>query len=347
MEKVLQSDPLTIIGKFLDTKELCVFSQVSKSFYRYTKIIRLKITSLDIQGFGDFVKDYKKLIALVVSSLSSLDIDANEISELKNLRYLSLTNIVVKGYLRNELSSLILFNTIINGSLELSSITNLCIKDKTGRFQFGGLPSSLKVLRYVDESRNLGKYLDPTAFCLIHSLEKLQLSCSLDVFSVEALHFFDRIRSLEFSFAGLADDINIRFPPNLEELNLMGNSYMDVVKLFRELAKLKYIKTMDLSDNEISDVGFRIENFPSSLEILIISKNRMSNIGMLIPIFRKFSTTKIKELTLDYISSFSQPMFEDLLSVLPHLESISVCGFADRACELSVNIADEWIIKQA
>jgi len=340
MEKVFGADPLIVIGDFLDSRELCDFAQVSKSFYRYAKMIRSKITSLDIQGFGNFIKDYNKLIALVISSPSCLVIDADVFSGLRNLQYLSLTNIIVGGYIQNELSSLILFNTTIDEGLELTSITNLCIKDKTGRFQFRGLPSSLKVLRYVDYSGNENN-LDP-AICLTDSLEKLHLSCQLDVVSVELIHFSDRIRSLEFSHAGLSDDIVIRFPPNLEELNLESNAYMDVVELFKQLFKLKYIKAIDLSNNNITDSGFLIEQFPSTLEILIISRNMMSNIGMITQVFRKLSSTKIKELTIDYISSFSPPMFEDILGVLPCLNTLSICGTPDREYEITGDVLYKW-----
>jgi hypothetical protein len=339
MKKVFESDPLLVIGEFLDSRELCQFIQVSSSFNKYAKIVRSKVTTLDIQGFGLFVRDYTKLIALVINSLSSLTIDSNIFSGLKSLQYLSLTNIIVDGYIHNELSSLILFNTVIRGGLELSSISNICIKDRAGRFQFSGLPPSLKVLIY--DCKNEDKILDPS-ICLTDSLEKLHLSCQLDLVSVELLYFSDRIRSLEFSNAGLSEDITIRFPPNLEELNLMNNSYMDVVDVFRQLAKLKYIKSIDLTNNNITDSGFLIEQFPSTLEILIVSKNMMNNIGMLTQIFRKLSLTRIKELTIDYISSFSPPMFEDILGVLPCLNTLSICGTPDREYEITDNILCKW-----
>jgi len=88
-----------------------------------------------------------------------------------------------------------------------------------------------------------------------------------------------------------------------------------------------------------------IEVFPPNLETLIVSKNRMSNIEVLIPVYRKLSETKIKDLTLDYMSSFAPPMFEDLLESLPHLSTISVCGFVDRAYEMTTkNTADRWLV---
>ncbi|KRH08788.1 hypothetical protein GLYMA_16G174100v4 [Glycine max] len=245
----------------------------------------------------------------VFSSLKSLFLDGNQLSGKIpegislpfHLEFLSISSNSLE---ENQLNGKILESTKLSPLLESLSITSNILE--------GGIPKSFGnacALRSLDMSNNslseeFPMIIHHLSGCARYSLERLNLGKNQINGTLHDLSIFSSLRELYLDGNKLNGEIpkDIKFPPQLEELDLQSNSLKGVLTDYH-FANMSKLDFLELSDNSLLALAFS-PNWVPPFQLSYIGL-RSCKLG---PVFPKWVETQNQFRDIDISNSGIEDM---------------------------------------